>query len=70
MNQDSQMNTNMESNILSSINSLKDEILNLKEIVIKNIQNDNEKLIQKCGQLERRCAKYESDHNALAQYGR
>ena len=70
MNQDSQMNTNMESNILSSISSLKDEILNLKEIVIKNIQNDNEKLIQKCDQLERRCEKYESDHNALVQYGR
>ena len=47
MNQDSQMK-DMENNILSSINSLKDEILNLKEIVIKNLQNENEKLQQKC----------------------
>ena len=69
MNQDSQMK-DMENNILSSINSLKDEIPNLKEIVIKNLQNENEKLRQKCERLDRRCAKYESDHNALAQYGR
>ena len=59
----------MENNILSSINSLKDEILDLKEIVIKNLQNENEKLQQKCERLERHCAKYEPDHNALAQNG-
>ena len=47
MNQDSQMK-DMENNILSSINSQKDEILNLKEIAIKNLQNENEKLQQKC----------------------
>ena len=41
MNQDSQMK-DMENNILSSINSLKNEILNLKEIIIKNLQNENE----------------------------
>ena len=68
MNQNSQVK-DMENNILSSTNSLKDEILNLKEIVIKNFQNESEKLRQKCEQLERHCAKYESDHNALAQYG-
>ena len=68
MNQDSHMK-DMENNILSSINSLKDKILNLKEIVIKNLWNENEKLRQKCEQLERHCAKYESDHNAFAQYG-
>ena len=33
----------MENNILSNINSLKDENLNQKEIVIKNLQNENEK---------------------------
>ena len=39
-------------NILSSINSLKDKIFNLKEIVIKNLQNDIEKVRQKCERLE------------------
>ena len=57
----------MENNTLSSINSLKDEILNRKEIIIKNLQNENEKLRQK---FERRSAKYKFDHNALAQYDR
>lgn len=65
MNQDSKMK-DMENNILSIINSLEDEIVNLREIVIKNLQNENEKLLQKCEGLERHCAKYESDHNALA----
>lgn len=32
----------MGSNILSSINSPKNEILNLKEIIIKNLQNESE----------------------------
>ena len=48
--------------------SRKMKFFNLKETVVKNLQNDNEKLRQKCEQLERRCAKYDSDHNALAQY--
>ena len=69
MNQVSQIK-HMQNNILSSINSLKDEILKLKEIVITNLQNENEKFRQKCERLERHCSKYESDHNALTQYGR
>ena len=56
MNQDSKMK-DMENNILSIINSLEDEIVNLREIVIKNLQNENEKLLQKCERLERHCAK-------------
>ena len=60
----------MENNTLSSINYLKDEILNRKEIVIKNLQNENEKLRQKFEQVERRNAKYKFDHDALAQYDR
>ena len=39
-------------------------------MVIKNLQNEKKKLRQKWEQLERRCAKYESNHNALAQYCR
>ena len=45
----------MENNLLSSINSLKDEILNLKEFVFENLQNENEKRQQKWEQLERPC---------------
>ena len=68
MNQDSQIKV-MKNNIISSINSLKDEILNPKEIIIKNLQNDNEKHKQKCEQLQRYCGKYKYDDNPLVQCG-
>ena len=67
MNKDSQMK-NIKNNILSSINPAEDETLNIKQITVKNFQNENEKLRQKCERLERR-AKYQSEHNDLAQYG-
>ena len=38
-------------------------------MVVKNLQNEKKKLRQKWEQLER-CAKYESNNNALAQYCR
>ena len=69
MNNQGQMKS-MEDNIVNRINSLKDEIINLKEIVIRNLQDENEKLRYRCERLEKRCLKYKSDHNALAQYGR
>ena len=43
MNQDWKMKV-IENNIVSSINSLKDQISNIKEIVIKNLQSDKENL--------------------------
>lgn len=42
MNQNQKIK-DMENNIKSSINSLKDEVLNLKEFFIKNLQNDIKK---------------------------
>ena len=53
MNRDSEM----ENNILST-NSLKDEILNLKEIVIKTSKMRMKNFDKKCARLERRCAKF------------
>ena len=69
MNNQDQMNS-MEENIVNRINFLKDEIINLKEIVIRNLQDENENLRRWCERLEKWCSKYESDHNALTQYGR
>ena len=68
MNNQDQMKS-MKDNIVNQINSLKDEIINFKEIVIRNLQDENEKLRHRCERLEKQWAKYESDHNALAQYG-
>ena len=47
MNNQDQMNS-MEENIVNQMNSLKDEIINLKEIVIRNLQDENEKLWHRC----------------------
>ena len=62
-NQDQMMS--MEDNIVNQINSLKDEIINLKELAIRNLQDENEKLRHRYEWLEKRCSKYNSDHNAL-----
>ena len=39
----------LEKSIVQSINSLKDEIINLKDIVIKNLQDENAWLKKKIG---------------------
>ena len=59
----------LEANIINNINSLKDEIIGLKDTVIKGLQEENERLCDKCQQLENRVALIESSHDALEQYG-
>ena len=56
----------LERSIVQSINSLKDEIINLKDIVIKNLQDENARLKEKSEQPENRVAILESNHNDLA----
>ena len=68
MNNQDQMKS-MEANIVNQINSLDDKIINLNEIVIKNLQDKNEKLRRRCERLKKWCWKCESEYNALAQYG-
>ena len=52
MNNQDQMKS-MEANIVNQINSLNDKIINLKEIVIKNLQDKNEKLRHRCERLKK-----------------
>ena len=56
----------LEKSIVQSINSLKEEINNLKDIVIKNLQDENARLKEKCEKPENRVAILESNHNYLA----
>ena len=60
----------LEKSKIQSINSLKDEIINMKDIVIKNLQEENARLKVKFEKLENRVAILESNHNDLVQYGR
>ena len=59
----------LEANIINNMNSLKDEIISLKHMVIKRLQENNEILRDKCQQLENRVALIESSHDVLEQYG-
>ena len=43
---------NLEANIINNISSLKDEIISLKDTVIKRLQEENERFRVKCQQLE------------------
>ena len=56
----------LEKSIVQSINSLKEEINNLKDIVIKNLQDENARLKVKCEKVEPRVPILESNHNDLA----
>ena len=61
----------VEENIISTINCLKEEMINLKDIVIKRLQEENKKLKEKCSKLENDIvSNNESSVNALEQYGR
>ena len=59
----------LEANIINNMNSLKDEIISLKHMVIKRLQENNEILRDKCQQLENRVALIEPSHDVLEQYG-
>ena len=51
----------LEKSIVQSINGLKDKIINLKDMVIKYLQDENARLKEKCEKLENRVAILESN---------
>ena len=59
--------TRPEKNI---IDSLKDEISNLKDAVIKRLREENLNLQQKWNKLVAKIVKFETEQNSLAQSGR
>ena len=69
--------TRLQQNIINSLkdeiskgnSSLKDEIKNLKDTVIKCLQEKNQNLQQKCNKLEAKIVKLEKEQNSLTQYG-
>ena len=54
----------------SRFDSLDIELLNLKDVIIKNLQVENESLRKKVNVLENKVLTLESEHNSLEQYGR
>ena len=70
--------TRSQQNIIDSLkdeisngnSSLKYEINNLKDTVIKCLQEENKNLQQKYNKLVAKIVKLETEQNSLAQYGR
>ena len=66
-------NANLEENIINHINasvsSLRNEFLNLEDIVIKRLQDENTYLQSKCKSLEGKVTHLEENLNWLDQYG-
>ena len=54
----------------SRFDGLDNELLNLKGVIITNLQVENEHLRKKVNVLENKVLTLESEHNSLEQYGR
>ena len=65
---------NLERNTTNSINStkteLKEKINNLKDVIIKRLQDENVILRDRCSKLEQKLVEFECSTNNLEQYGR
>ena len=61
---------NLEKKMTSRFDGLDNELLNLKDVIIKNLQVENERLRKKVNVLENKILTLESEHNSLEQYGR
>ena len=61
---------NLEKKITSRFDGLDSGLLNLKDVIIKNLQVENERLRKKVNVLENKILTLESEHNSLEQYGR
>ena len=60
---------NLEKKMSSRFDDLDNELLNLKDVTIKNLQVENERLRKKVNVLENKILTLESEHNSLEQYG-
>ena len=61
---------NVNNSIKSIKSYLKDEINNLKDVIIKRLQDENVILRNRCSNLEQKLTEFETSTNKLEQYGR
>ena len=62
--------SNVESNLMQNITILKNEVINLKDIIVKNLQDENKRLKTKVNVLENIYIDLEIQNNNLDQYSR
>ena len=58
----------VEPDLMQNITNLKDEVINLKDIIIKNLQDENKHLKTKVNVLENKIIDLEIQNNNLDQY--
>ena len=56
--------------LTNEVRSTKDEVINLKDIIIKRLQEENNLLRTRCSKLESKIVSLESSINHVEQYGR
>ena len=61
---------NLEKKMTFRFDGLDNELLNLKDVIIKNLQAENQRLRKKVNVLENKILTPEREHNSLEQYGR
>ena len=59
-----------ESNLMQNINNLKDKVINLKDIINKNLQDEKKRLKTKVNVLKNKIIDLEIQNNNVDQYGR
>ena len=69
-NDEASLIARLESKLSSQFYNLSTEFLNLKHIMIKNLQKENERLRKRVSYLSKGIVSLESNHFMLEQYGR
>ena len=64
------LEVNLNNSIKYIKSDLKDEINNLKDVIIKRLQDENVILRNRCSNLEQKLIEFETSTNKLEQYGR
>ena len=62
--------TSLETKLLSRFDELSNELLNVKDVIIKNLQSEDQLLKEKISSLENKIISLETSQNILEQYGR
>ena len=60
----------LETKLFACFDEVQNELLNVKNIIIKNLQEENERLRKRVSFLDKKVISLESRHNMLEQYGR
>ena len=62
--------SSIETKLLARFDEVQNELFNVKNIIIKNLQEENERLRKGVSFLYKKVISLESRHNMLEQYGR